>query len=339
MNIPMRRYFSYLPAWMTAGALLLLGATPSPAATVSGTLGGALSVDQTGSAGYTIPITVPPGTAGMQPSLSLSYNSSGGNGMLGQGWRLQGLSVVSRCPKTKAQDDEHGTIRYNADDRFCLDGQRLVAVRGTYGLSGTEYRTEIDSFVKVVSRGTAGSGPQYWEVWTKSGQKMEYGRSTASRVEATGQASVRQWKLNRVEDTVGNYLTVSYTEDTADGFAYPSRIDYSGHKQGSTVQAPYASVAVQLRGAARRHRADAGWVPGRRRPALDRNQDLRRCDAGVGLPTDLFFHWGALPFETREHQALRRGRRLSARRQLSVEPLGSGSGDSGGGDEPFELLL
>ena len=216
--------------------------SPTVSGTVSGTLTGALSVDQTGSAGYTIPIEVPPGTAGMQPSLSLSYNSNGGNGILGQGWTLQGLSTISRCPKTKAQDNAYGTIRYNADDRFCLDGQRLVAVRGSDGSSGTEYRTEIDSFVKVISRGTAGSGPQYWEVWTKSGQKMEYGRTTTSRVEATGQTSVRQWKLNRVEDTVGNYLTVSYTEDTADGFVYPSRIDYSGHKQGSVTRSPYASV-------------------------------------------------------------------------------------------------
>ncbi len=237
----MRRHPSRLLAPAMAGALLL-GATVSSAATVSGTLGGALSVDPSGSAGYTIPITVPPGTAGMQPSLSLSYSSNGGNGILGQGWTLQGLSSISRCPKTKAQDNAHGTIRYDADDRFCLDGQRLVAISGTYGASGTEYRTEVESFVKAVSRGTAGGGPQYWEVWTKSGQKMEYGRTTSSRVEATRQAVVRQWKLNRVQDTVGNYLTVSYTEDTVDGFAYPSRIDYSGHKQGSATQAPYASV-------------------------------------------------------------------------------------------------
>ncbi len=237
----MRRHPSRLLAPAMAGALLL-GATVSSAATVSGTLGGALSVDPSGSAGYTIPITVPPGTAGMQPSLSLSYSSNGGNGILGQGWTLQGLSSISRCPKTKAQDNAHGTIRYDADDRFCLDGQRLVAISGTYGASGTEYRTEVESFVKAVSRGTAGGGPQYWEVWTKSGQKMEYGRTTSSRVEATRQAVVRQWKLNRVQDTVGNYLTVSYTEDTVDGFAYPSRIDYSGHRQGSVTQAPYASV-------------------------------------------------------------------------------------------------
>ena len=264
---------------------------------VSGTLAGALAVDQTGSAGYTIPIEVPPGTAGMQPSLSLSYNSNGGNGILGQGWTLQGLSTISRCPKTKAQDNAHGTIRYNADDRFCLDGQRLVAVRGSDGSSGTEYRTEIDSFVKVISRGTAGSGPQYWEVWTKSGQKMEYGRTTTSRVEATGQTSVRQWKLNRVEDTVGNYLTVSYTEDTADGFAYPSRIDYSGHKQGSVTRSPYASVRFSY---GERH-DDIVLMQGGYKVGVDQRLTNIKTYAGATLVSDyrLTYSTTGLPYPSR----------------------------------------
>jgi hypothetical protein len=52
-----------------------------------------------------------------------------------------------------AQDGVRGSINYDANDRFCLDGQRLVAISGTYGADGTEYRTEIESFSKVISRG------------------------------------------------------------------------------------------------------------------------------------------------------------------------------------------
>ena len=238
----MKSYLRFLFLSAMVPSFLMPGSGAVYAATGSGTLGGALSVDPTGSARYTIPIEVPPGTAGMQPSLSLSYSQHGGNGMLGQGGSLQGLSSISRCPKTKAQDGEHGSVDYDPDDRFCLDGQRLVAVSGRYGASGTEYRTEIDRFVKVISRGTADGGPRHWKVWTKSGRKMEYGRTASSRVEATGRSAVRQWKLNRVEDTAGNYMTVSYTEDTAGGFAYPRRIDYGGHRRGDVIQAPYASV-------------------------------------------------------------------------------------------------
>ena len=207
------------------------------AGTVSGTLAGTLAVNRYGAATYEIPIEVPPGTAGVEPSLSLAYASNGGNGLLGLGWSLRGLSAIGRCPKTPAQDGARGAIRYDANDRFCLDGRRLVAVTGDYGADGTAYRTEIDGFSKIVSHGSAGTGPAWFEVRTKSGQTMEYGNTANSRIEAVGRSEARLWALNRVTDAVGNYLTVRYREE--DGQGYPDRIDYTGYGTGG---APYASV-------------------------------------------------------------------------------------------------
>ena len=102
-------------------------------ATVAGVTPGSLTVDETGGASYVIPIAVPPGTAGLEPSLSFVYGSRGGNGLLGMGWSLGGLSVIHRCPQTEAQDGTRGGVHYDTDDRFCLDGQRLIAISGTYG--------------------------------------------------------------------------------------------------------------------------------------------------------------------------------------------------------------
>ncbi len=49
-----------------------------------GTLGGAVHADPfTGVATTSIPIEVPPGRSGMQPSLALTYNSAAGNSWLG----------------------------------------------------------------------------------------------------------------------------------------------------------------------------------------------------------------------------------------------------------------
>src|SRR5439155_7415499 len=52
----------------------------------------------TGSFLYNVPIDVPPGLAGMQPALSLQYNSSQGNGLAGVGWDLS-LGTLQRSLK------------------------------------------------------------------------------------------------------------------------------------------------------------------------------------------------------------------------------------------------
>ena len=187
------------------------------------------SVGQGGAANYSIPIQVPPGTAGMQPNLSLVYNSQSGNGIFGQGWSLDGLPVIHRCPATIVQDGFKGGINYDSNDRLCLNGQRLVAVSGEYGAEGTEYRTEIESFSKIISYGQAGSGPASFKVWSKSGQVMEFGVTEDSRIEALNRADVRVWANNKVQDTVGNYLKVAYDEKTGKGQYCPTNIDYTAN--------------------------------------------------------------------------------------------------------------
>src|SRR5262245_6093117 len=203
--------------------------------TVAGSTPGGFRVTESGAAEYRIPIRVPPGIAGMEPKLALVYNSQAGNGLLGVGWNLEGLSSITRCPRTMAQDGVRGGINYDANDRFCLDGQRLMVISGTYGADGAEYRTERESFSKVISYGNAGSGPAWFKAWTKSGQIIEYGNTADSRSEAQGKTAVRVWAVNKVSDTKGNYLTVSYTEDNAIGDFRPSRIDYTGNAATSTA--------------------------------------------------------------------------------------------------------
>jgi hypothetical protein len=193
-----------------------------------------------GAATHSIPIALPPGTAGEVPSVSLDYSSQGGNGLVGVGWSLDGLPSVGRCQRSVAQDGVLGGINYDANDRFCMEGQRLVLVSGTYGADGAEYRTEIESYSKVISHGAAGNGPSWFEVHTKSGQVMEFGRTADSLLLAQGKSTARVWAVNKVSDTKSNYFTVTYTNDTANGQAYPNRIDYTGNIASGA--APYNSV-------------------------------------------------------------------------------------------------
>src|SRR5262249_26906315 len=151
-------------AWVSGATLLcvcawlVVGATAADAqTTVAGFTPGSFRVNESGAGTYTIPIQVPPGIAGMQPQLALAYNSQAGNSLLGVGWSLSGLSSITRCPRTVAQDGVKGGVNYDWNDRYCLDGQRLMAIGpGNYGDPGMEYRTERETFTKVISYGVAG---------------------------------------------------------------------------------------------------------------------------------------------------------------------------------------
>jgi N-formylglutamate amidohydrolase len=232
---------------------------------------GQFSVSPSGAANYRIPIQVPPGVAGMAPKLELVYSSQGGNGILGLGWGISGLSTISRCARTKAQDGVvGGSVNFDANDRFCLDGQRLVLVSGTYGAAGSEYRTEIESFSKITALGTAGSGPASFLVKTKSGLTIEFGNTTDSRIEAVKASGVtsawavgtaRAWAQNKISDVKGNYLTVTYSKDSSNGSYLPSRMDYTGNASSTPVLSPGMSV-VFVPGAAARQDAVTGYQAG-----------------------------------------------------------------------------
>jgi RHS repeat-associated protein len=195
-----------------------------------------------GAGSYSIPIAVPPGIAGMQPSLSISYSSKGGNGDLGMGWSLSGLSAVHRCPSTQAQDGLSVGVNYKASpltDRLCLDGQHLMAVSGTYGTGGAIYRTELDSGVIVRESGPISSGTSSFEVDYQDGRKLLYGYDSASNIGATvvpaGAPAPLVWAESQEQDPSANNIIYSYLWNG--GEYHISAINYTGSSSGGQVTA------------------------------------------------------------------------------------------------------
>ena len=175
-------------------------------------------------------IQLPPNVGGVQPSLALSYDSSAGNGLLGQGWALSGLSAISRCPTTLERDGFIDGVDFDSNDQFCLDGQRLVHI------SGSLYRTELDDF-SVINGGLNG-----FVIQTASGLTMSYGTNSNARIQLKGQSGkIMTWALNEVKDAYGNRYTISYTNNGySSGEYYASMIYmYGGQNLLSHVALVY----------------------------------------------------------------------------------------------------
>lgn len=232
---------------------------------------GELNVDKSGALNYSIPLWTTPGTAGMAPQISLNYSSQSGVGIAGFGWSLGGVSSITRGPQTISIDGKNKGVTLTGDDRFYLDGQRLIKISGTYGAAGSEYRTELDSITKIVAQSSAGTGPAWFKAWTKAGLIIEFGNTANSAFDAYGKSEKIHWRVNRISDTAGNYMDFVYAGDTAgDHHHRLSRINYTGN--GSV--APYASLRFEYEN---RSDASEGYVAGAPVANSKRLQHVRSC--------------------------------------------------------------
>jgi len=189
---------------------------------VVGTLPGGLSVSPSGAAVYSIPIDVPPGINGLVPRLALAYNSQGGNGFMGMRWTIAGLSAITRTGTDFYHEGMIDGIDFDDNDKLMLDGNRLIPIN-----NGNEYRTEIETFSKIVPHNISFGQPAWFEVYTKDGNIIEYGNTVNSRIEAPGLNDVLTWHINKVTDRKGNYIEYVYVEET--GMGRISEIKYAAN--------------------------------------------------------------------------------------------------------------
>ena len=175
----------------------------------------AQSVTADGTFAYEIPIVTPPGTRGMKPEISLAYDSNNPNGLIGVGWTIKGISMISR--------DNAYTIRFDGSDHYNLDGAKLIYNSGT----GC-YHKEYEDYSKIQAFNlNAFATSSYWMVTHKNGYKYYYGNTPDSHINGYGRGlGAIVWALNKVVDPLGNYYTISYYEEIGGEFA-PRQIRYS----------------------------------------------------------------------------------------------------------------
>lgn len=123
---------------------------------------------------HSIPIGTP-SFHGLEPNLSLVYNSQGGNSDAGVGWSLSLSSIEFEGNK--------------AGGRYLLDGKPLVACTA---LGGT-HCTRAPNYQRIQLSGNN------WNVWEKNGTRHTY-----------TPAGVNRWAVLSTKDTFGNAVTYQW---------------------------------------------------------------------------------------------------------------------------------
>ena len=162
-----------------------------------------------GSARHRYPFDLPAGTAGMTPSVSLSYASHAKWSTTGYGWTLAGIDAISRSAKC-------GVPTLDETDTFVWRGEELVQDSDGY------YHTAKEGFARIERLSDS------WLVTLPSGVRYHYGATDNARIMTHENSdTVHRWALNKVEDPNGNYYTIEYLRDPDSAAYYPQTITYT----------------------------------------------------------------------------------------------------------------
>ncbi|MEW6057337.1 MAG: FG-GAP-like repeat-containing protein [Bdellovibrionota bacterium] len=228
--------------------------------------GGTFTVTPRGSFAYSLPIDVPAGRKGVQPNLSVQYDSQSGSGLLGMGFHLAGLPSIDRV-------NIGNGVRYTSADSFAFNSngsglanpsERFVSeVQG-----GNTYRTATESWKRFIAHGQCNNGPCYWEMRDGSGNTYYFGGDASHHSGLGGQTQypatwetnfgtafargIYRWHLYKVVDKFGNYFDITYANYNGD--VLPQVITYTKHT--TTTFASLRTVEFEYQ-----TRSDATPVP------------------------------------------------------------------------------
>ncbi|WP_312404256.1 toxin TcdB middle/N-terminal domain-containing protein [Rhizobium sp.] len=176
-----------------------------------------------------------PAFRGLEPKLSLSYNSGrktrlGGlyQGWAGYAWGMDGLDVIERATPG------YGVPAYDTGDVYLLNGEELVActtgmVAGSC-LAGGTHVAEVENFKRVVFDSAANT----WTVTDRDGTRSVF-KSVMALTGSTPAADSTDYKLQhdgryllaQVIDTNNNTVSYAYTCPQSP-VCYPSKVTYGG---------------------------------------------------------------------------------------------------------------
>ncbi|UQA60396.1 SpvB/TcaC N-terminal domain-containing protein [Polyangium aurulentum] len=194
-----------------------------------------------GTGSLTVPIAVSPGRGGFGPELAVAYDSGGGNGPFGVGFRLSVPSITRKTerglPEYEDFRDSDVFILSGAEDLVPKlddedeDGQWTRDFVETGGVRIDRYRPRVEGLFARIERIKEADGNVYWRATTKDNITSIYGKSPAARISKPGvPGKVYSWLLERTEDARGNVIVYEYKAENLDNV--PQAI-HERHRIGS----------------------------------------------------------------------------------------------------------
>ena len=172
---------------------------------------------------------------GIEPSLSLSYNSNAYNDICGVGWSLRGIPQIQRGSKivskvsyfnnllnlNKGIASPMGAPSFSSEDSYYFDGEPLIESTEMGGTHCTKYQN--------YKRITFDSANNKWYVYNENGTKYTFSPSIDTSL------GTYIWSLTSAQDVFGNTVNYYYTTLHTSPWSYITkndkyvdRIEYNG---------------------------------------------------------------------------------------------------------------
>lgn len=206
-----------------------------------------LTINQaTGSASMTVPVYVSPGRQGLTPAFGLSYDSGGGSGVLGIGWRLSTPQITRKTsrglPRYEDASDSDVYVLSDAEDLVPSlsesgegDWQTDAYSTSSEGLTFAvrRYRPRVESrFARVERWQETTSGEVHWRTVSPQNVTNIYGRAPACRISDPSEPlRVFSWLLELSFDDRGNAVSYEYKQEDT------SNVPSAAHELGRQVGA------------------------------------------------------------------------------------------------------
>jgi RHS repeat-associated protein len=177
-----------------------------------------------GTAAFSVPLPFSPGRNGAAPSLSLHYNSGGGNSIFGLGWGCDLPSIQRKTEKKLPQyndEEESDTFIFAGAEDLVPEliedaGGNLVKNTFTYnGLTITRYRPRIEGLFARIEK-IEDNNNVYWRVTSKENVVSVFGQTANARLSGsvtTKQGAIFKWCLEYSYDDKGNFTKYSYKKE------------------------------------------------------------------------------------------------------------------------------